>query len=96
MATYGDAKTNGPIASVIPLVVTSYSITTTTNFCHNSFFKTGIRHYPNKHEKRDTEVRKDKKQLLIPQIPRVEGSQNTTLEYEVIKSPTGSRGVALF
>jgi hypothetical protein len=37
MATYSDAETNGPIASVTPLVVTFYSITTTTNFsCHNT------------------------------------------------------------
>lgn len=36
MATYGDAETSGPIASVIPLVATSYSVTTTTNSCHNT------------------------------------------------------------
>jgi len=36
MATHGDAETNGLIASVIPLVATSYSITTKTNSCHNT------------------------------------------------------------
>jgi len=41
------------------------------------FFETGIRRYPNKHGKKDPEVRTDKKQLLNPQIPGVEGSQNT-------------------
>jgi len=36
-------------------------------------------------KKRDPEVRKDKKQLLIPLIPRVKGSQNTIWPSSITK-----------